>query len=834
MSAGGGAAVSAREGADPHPVRVARSANAKTQCKVERASALAPDLRVPMNVARHFCVLMVVMLVACGGSSAVTPSPGPATHDTPPWAAPAPEPPPSPPVASAEPVPDEPPLSPAPPGKARPIRDLPVLTAPGDLPSLLVEEPSPDPSAASARLPLKSTNAKLELLGSFARVEVAQRFENPKKAPIEVLYVFPLPENAAVTGFTMKVGERKIEAKIDERSRAQATYRAAKKGGLRAALLEQERANVFVQSIANIEPGAAIEVTTRYVQDLTYDAGVYEVVFPMVVGPRVTTGTSRLTPPYLGKGERSGADITVEVVADANLAPKGFVGVTHEVTSYESQRGTKHVLLAKKDKIKNRDFVLRYEAASDRPRATLETSPGASGFFTLTVEPPLIDVDTAVGKREILFVVDVSGSMAGQPLALSKRALALALSKLRPVDTFDVLTFSNGTGRAFDAPRPADEESVTEALAFVDRMQAGGGTFFVDAIGSALSTQTGDADRHRYVFFVTDGFISADDLILRETRKLVGSLEKAGRKAKVFTLGVGPAPNRALLSSIAREGKGAAVYVSTRETPERAVSSFFRYIDHPVLRDVTIDWGGLQPAELQPAELPDLLASRPLVIHGRFTGDPKRGPTVRARSAAGAVEIPVNVRTGGPARDVLGPLWARAKIAALDADLAAGNAGAALAITRLGLEFGLVSRFTSFVAFDRSSRVPGGAPELLWQPAEIEGLTPDGGETKLRAGAEPKPQGGAGSVDEPSREAVTRDKSPASAPPSEPMSERGCACRTGSDSGAPHGAFWVLALAIALFGRRAMSTRPLARSPRRTSARRPGIAPAPGRNRRSP
>ncbi|NUO49510.1 MAG: VWA domain-containing protein [Polyangiaceae bacterium] len=789
-----------------------------------------------MNVARQIFVLMVVMLVACGGSSSVAPSPGPVANDTPPWAPPAPLAHSSPAVATAEPAPDDPPLSAAPPAKPRAIRDLPVLTAPGDLPSLLVDEPLADPTAASAHLPLKSTNARIELFGSFARVEVAQRFENPKKEPIEVLYVFPLPENAAVSGLTMKVGERSIEAKIDERSRAQATYRAAKKEGLRAALLEQERANVFVQSVANIEPGAAIEVTTRYVQDLTYDAGVYEVVFPMVVGPRVTTGTSRLTPPYLGKGERSGSDITIEVIADSALAPKGFVGVTHEVTTHESKRGALHVVLTKKDKIKNRDFVLRYEAATDRPRATLETSPGSKGFFTLTVEPPLIDVDTAIGKREVLFVVDVSGSMAGQPLALSKRTLALALSKLRPTDTFDVLTFSNGTGRAFEAPRPANEASISEALAFVDRMQAGGGTFFVDAIGSALSPQTGDSDRHRYVFFVTDGFVSADDLILRETRKLVQAFEKAGRKAKVFTLGVGPAPNRALLSSIAQEGKGAAVYVSTRETPERAVSSFFRYIDHPVLRDVTIDWGTLQATDLLPAELPDLLASRPLVIHGRFLGEPKRGPVVRARSATGPIEIPVTVHSAGPARDVLGPLWARAKIAALDVDLAAGDPNARLGITRLGLEYGLVTRFTSFVAFDRASRVPGGAPQLLWQPADPieQGLPPkDDGEKKSPA-HQPKPEaGGGGRADEqaPTREEMMNDKATAASPPAEPMSDRGCACRTGSDSGGPHGAFWLLSLVIALLGRRAMPTRPFARSPRRTSARRPGVASAPRRHR---
>ncbi len=679
------------------------------------------------------------------------------------------------------------------------LADGPVLTDAGELPHLLVDEPLADPADPASRLPLRATRATIHVQPPFAEVEVVQRFENPRKGPIEVVYVFPLPENAAVRGMTLRSGDREITAKIDERQRARASFHAAKKEGLLAALLEQERANVFVYSITNVAPGKAIEVTTRYIQDLTYDAGVYEVVFPMVVGPRSGTGASRITPPYLGKGERSGVDVAIDVIAERSVAPRGFVGVTHSLSSRETSDGKLRATLANKDKVANRDFVLRFATAEDRPRATLVTSTATgdagAGYFTLTVEPPLVDVEGAVGRRELVFVVDVSGSMAGPPLALAKRAIRLALERLRPVDTFDVITFSNGTGRLFDAPRPADAAAIQRALAFVEDMEADGGTFVVDAVREALTPPVESA-RRRDVVFITDGFVSADDLIVRETRKLV---EARGQGAKVFGVGVGSAPNRALVESIGREGRGAALYLSNREDPARMVGRLFRFIDLPILRDVRVDWRGLEVTDVSPAAEGDLLASRPLVIHGKLAGRAASPPVLHAESPSGPVEIPiVTVAADGPVRDGVGALWARSRIADLEADLASGDQAARLAITRLGLEFGLVTRFTSFVAFDRAARASDGRPEVIQQPVEA----PEGMEGGFRTPRGDTDKDGL-HEERPAKGSVQMGGAAPAAPPEEAdRGPRGCFCRAGGADGAGAPYAWLVALTLTLLWRR--------------------------------
>ncbi len=738
-----------------------------------------------MRLARLLLVLIIVLLVACGGSAG--PSLALPPNDTPGnTAAAAALAPPSPAASPAGPGSFEPPPSRDPP---RDLKEGPIHTEAGQLPSLLVDEPTAE-GTPRRDLPLRATRASIRITPPVAEVEVVQRFENRRATPIDVVYVFPLPENAAVRGFSLRVGERTIVGRIDERGRARKTYGAARGARLAAALLEQERANVFVQSIANIPPNEAIEVTTRYLVELTYDAGVYELAFPLVVGPREAT-SSRVTPPYLGKGERSGADISIDVVADKALVPGGLVAVTHDLTTVESSGAAWHVVLAKKDRIANRDFVLRFEASSKEPRATLVRSGEADGYFLLTVDPPRVDVDRAVGEREIVFAVDVSGSMAGPPLALTKRALRLALERLRPVDTFDIVTFSQGTGRLFGSPQPASSESIERAMAFVDHMQAGGGTYVQDAIAAALEGP-GPGKRRDVVFF-TDGYVSADDLIVKKTRELVTGTAARGERAKVFGVGVGAAPNRSLIESLSREGNGAPAYLLTREDPVRAVRTLFRHIDSTVIRDITFDWGGLRVSDVTPERDLDLVASRPLVVHGRFSGRASRPAVVRATSPSGPIEIPITTVGSTAGEPLLGSLWARARIGELEVDYAAGDRRARLAMTRLALDFGLVTRFTSFVAFDRGGPAAEGPAELILQPVEA----PEGLSLGLRVTREEEPkepladEGGATRADE---------QTVAASPPAEvERTSRGCFCHAAESE---RGLGWLAF--VALFGATAL------------------------------
>ena len=647
-------------------------------------------------------------------------------------------------------------------------------TDPGEIPELvLAKEGRP-------KLPLEHTHVSAALTGFVAEVEVRQTFTNPHPEPIEAIYIFPLPENAAVHDMRMQIGERVIEAEVKERREARRTYEAAKAEGYTSALLEQERPNVFTQSVANIEPGKKIDVVIRYVQDLTYDAGAYEFVFPMVVGPRYSPpgrvpDADRISPPIVGKGERTGHDVSIEVVADAGSAIGDVEVPTHEVVTRRPADGTLRLTLAEKKSLPNRDFLLRYRAAAEKPRATLYTTPengDGAGYFSLVVQPPALDLEELVGRRELLFVVDVSGSMSGTPLAMCRRAMREALTRLRPVDTFDIITFAGTPRRAFEAPRPANDANVREALAIVDELHAGGGTEMRDAVAAALSTEPG-AGRHRYVFFLTDGYVGNEEEIIASSDRFVKALEERGQRARVFGFGVGSSVNRYLIEGLSRAGKGVSVYATTREDPIRAVNRFYHYVDRAVMTDVKVDWGALGASEVFPAELPDLFASHPMIVHGKYRGKPQ-APVVTGKVGGREVVLPVQIapaRAVADPRRVFGALWARSKIGGLEQDLADGSAEARQEITRLGIDHRLVTQFTSFVAVDRSRRVAAaGSPKSITMPVEeAEGVDVDmaGGER-----AEVYPTG-------------------ASAPPPEPSMAaadsrelRACGCRVpGSQSG---------------------------------------------------
>lgn len=656
--------------------------------------------------------------------------------------------------ASAAPAPDEARKLIGPP--AAPLGDAPLQLAAGDLDAVRAVRTGPGrlpqlqvavAGGESLPLPLRDTRVFAELTGFVARVDVVQTYQNPFAEPIEAVYTFPLPENAAVDDLTIRIGERVIRAEIQKRDDARKTYEDAKESGHTAALLEQERPNIFTQSVANIAPGESIDVSIRYVQHLTYDAGTYEFVFPMVVGPRFMPGAptghggtgwspdttevpdaSRISPPVIGAGLRTGHDIDVEVVVDAGFSISDVQTPTHQVDAHTDHDGTLSVRLADGDRIPNRDFVLRYRVAGEQPRAAAFAAPGPKGeggVVSLVVQPPRLDLDALVGQREIIFVVDVSGSMSGVPLAQAKAAMQRALRGLGPDDTFNVHTFAGQTARAFPAPRPANAASIESALRFVDAAQAGGGTYLADAVQQALG-DVGEG-RHRYVVFLTDGFVGNEAQIFDAAEALVAAQAKAGRKARVFGMGIGGSVNRHLIEGLATAGDGAAMYVLPTEMPDGAIDRFWRAVDHPVLTDVRVDWGDLEVSDVEPAVMPDLLATGPLVILAKY-GAPGRG-TVRITGKVDGkdVTLPVEVALppairadGGPRRgEALPALWARSRVETLSRRLWQGHDATAVeAITALGLEYRLVTAYTSFVAVDRSRVVGDGAPKTVVQPVE--------------------------------------------------------------------------------------------------------------------
>jgi Ca-activated chloride channel homolog len=698
-------------------------------------------------------------------------------------------------------------------GQATPLNAALIYTDPGELPRLELAKDS------AKKLSLEHTHVSAKLHGFVAEVEVAQTYSNPFPEPIEAVYVFPLPENSAVNHLHMLIGERRIEAEVKERRVARTMYEEAKRSGHTAALLEQERPNVFTQSVANIEPGKKIDVVVRYLQDLTYDRGQYEFVFPMVVGPRYMPGAtidgapkgkgtkhdtnrvpdaSRISPPYVGAGTRSGRDISLELVASADLPLGAFEVPTHEVVSRTPADGTLRLTLAEKASIPNRDFVLRYQAAAREPGARLALSEAkdGKGFFSLVVQPPALDVNALVGQREIIFVVDVSGSMSGVPLSMCRAAMREALGALRPVDTFNVFTFSGATSRAFERSVPANEANVRRAFEVVSELDAGGGTEMADAVREALSPDLADG-RHRYVFFMTDGFVGNEDEIIDGAGSFVREIEKQGKKARVFAFGVGSSVNRYLIDGLSSAGKGLAVYATPNEHPARAVNGFFHYIDRAVLEDLKIDWGGLQTEELLPQPLPDVFASHPLVVHGRYRGKPARPIVISARAGSQRYELPVRVDQAKSelyAARVLGALWAREKVGLLEQGIWDGREETvAPEITKLGLDFHLVTRYTSLIAIDSSRRLAAPAQrtvvEALDRPAGVDVAMAGGESYGYSFEGDRDSDGIADSQDVATDEDAAEEADMAPPPAPEPLEEleiygveqrRGCGCRVGA------------------------------------------------------
>lgn len=600
-------------------------------------------------------------------------------------------------------------------------------TEPGDLPQLAV-----DVGGERLPLPLLHTDIRAELTGTVARVEVTQSWWNPLDRPVEAEYAFVLPENAAVDGLQLQVGDRLLEATIRRRGEARRAYARAHDAGHTAALLEQDRPGRLRQAVTNLPPGEDVDTIVRYVQDLSVDGDTWEFVAPLVQGPRQPPGEgggaadagdgeraadgdrapsgphgSGVTPSVVGEGERSGRDVTLTIVVDGGLPVADFDTPGHAVDAVMDE-GDLILTLAAADRLPNHDFVLRLRRDGPAPRAAVQAyrpDPQADGFFTLVVQPPSADLGPAVGQRELVFVVDVSGSMSGWPVRLAQHLAREAVLELRPTDTFDVLVFSDRTERAFRAPRPANRANVAEALAFLGREWPAGGTELGAAVREALGPPL-DGERDRVVIVLTDAQYGPGEEVVADIEHAARHRRPGGRRSRLFAWGVGDV-DRPLIEAMSRAGGGTSAYFDRCADPGEAVGALFRSIDAPVLTDVRVDWGALDVTDIETGAVPDLLASRPFVLHGRYRAPGAATVVLSGERDGRRIELPVPVvlperRTRG---DALATLWARARIDRLTPLTWRGERDAAAAIEALGLSFGIVTPYTSFLAVDEVQRV---------------------------------------------------------------------------------------------------------------------------------
>lgn len=598
--------------------------------------------------------------------------------------------------------------------------------------------------------PLRHTDVQVDVAGFVARVTVRQQFHNPFQEKIEAVYTFPLSQDAAVDAMTMRVGDRVIEGEIREREEARRVYEQARAEGHVASLLDQERPNIFTQSVANIEPGEEVDITIGYSELLDWKDGEFQFDFPMVVGPRYIPGApagagegigtapptaqvpdaGRITPPVTPEGTRAGHDISLTVNVRAGLPIRRLDSQQHEVTVEYADEAKTSAVVKLKDRatIPNRDFVLVYATAGDRIEDAVLTHTDERGkFLTLVLQPPQRVRQEAVVPKELIFVIDSSGSMRGFPIDTAKTAMRLCIENAHPDDTFNLLTFSGGTKLCFPGPVPNTDANRSRALAFLDDLQGSGGTEMMTAINAALADQH-DPKRLRVVCFMTDGYVGNDMAIIDAIQKNAGT-------ARVFAFGIGRSVNRYLLDGMAAAGRGEVQYVLDEKQAQGAGERFYERVRWPVLTDIAVDFGDLKMGEVYPPRVPDLFAAKPVVICAQYREGGKGTITLAGRTGAGPFErkIEVTLPEKQPENRELASTWARRKIDHLmQQDLTGvqqGNPNPAVQeeILGLGLRYRLLTQFTSFVAVEKVTITAGGQPRTVAVPVEMpQGVSYEG------------------------------------------------------------------------------------------------------------
>jgi len=553
------------------------------------------------------------------------------------------------------------------------------------------------------QLPLKGTNVEISVSGVIADVKVTQTYKNEGSRPINARYVFPASTRAAVYAMQMRMGDQIITAKIKEREKAKQEFEEAKKAGKSASLLEQNRPNVFSMSLANIIPGEQVDIDLRYTELLVPTDGVYEVDFPTVVGPRYSSQAEASAPdtdqwvksPYLHEGQKSTSDLHISTRISAGVPIRDLSCTSHVINTEWQDATTAKVSLDGTDPNQgNRDFILRYRLSGDQIASGLILYKGQDeNFFLYMAQPPERVAAASIPAREYIFVVDVSGSMEGFPLNTSKRLLRDLIGQLRPSDLFNIVLFAGDSTVLSPKSLPADQASISKAIRLLDQQRGSGGTELLAAIKQAASLPRAD-DYSRSIVLVTDGYVSGE-------RGVFDYIRENLNKSNLFAFGIGTAVNRYLIEGVARAGMGEP-FVVTKDTEATTAAAKFRdYIQTPVLTDMQIKTPGFDVYDVHPTQLPDLFARRPVVLFGKWRGEPAGTIELRGHTGNGDYNTTLNVSDVKPDEEnqALRYLWARSMIAELS-DYGSGglDPDRVKAVTALGLKYNLLTQYTSFIA----------------------------------------------------------------------------------------------------------------------------------------
>ena len=562
--------------------------------------------------------------------------------------------------------------------------------------------------------PTLKTDVHMRITGMIARVKVEQHFKNPTNDWMEGVYVFPLPEESAVDHLDMKIGERVIEGQIKEKEQAKKVYEAAKQEGKKATLLEQERANIFTTNVANIGPLEEITVVIEYQETLRYDQGQFRVRFPMVVAPRyipgsplasdfVGTGFSRdtdkvpdasqITPPVLhpSKGPINPVRIKIDLDAGFQLAQ---LENPYQKTDMKQDGHRYSISLAAGETLANRDFELVWKPeVGDKPQAAVFTETKKDKTYALVmVMPPSAasEAKTTPMPREVIFVIDTSGSMEGMSMEQARESLALALGRLMPQDRFNVIQFNSYTSKLYPDAVPVNGRTLREAQDYARNLRANGGTEIAGALDAAL-IGSDNPNVIRQVVFMTDGSVGNEEALFGIIRKKLGD-------SRLFTIGIGSAPNSLFMTKAAEFGHGTFTYIGKVEEVNEKMSGLFRKLENPVLTNISVRLPGVIDGEMWPRQLPDLYAGEPVMLSAMLNDT---GADMTVSGTSGAVKWSTKLAlASNKTESGVGVLWARKKISSL-MDAAHTNPDEAKnAIITTALDHHLVSKYTSLVAID--------------------------------------------------------------------------------------------------------------------------------------
>lgn len=578
--------------------------------------------------------------------------------------------------------------------------------------------------------PILATDVDITVSGPIVRATITQRFENPADAWVEGVYVFPLPEGAAVDTLKMQIGDRLIDGVIKEREEARRIYEQAREDGRKASLVEQERPNMFTNSVANIGPGETVIVQIEYQETVDQSSGIFSLRFPMVVGPRYNPAPQihtvefdersgwgrvndpvpdrdRITPPVQHPDLGDINPVALTVSLNPGFALGDITSAFHEIDLRRTGNDGAILTFKEGEVPANKDFELTWTAKDgDAPTAALfRENVAGDDYALLFLTPPLnVDQDRPALPREVIFVIDNSGSMSGPSIVQAKDSLLFALGRLTAQDRFNVIRFDNTMEVLFPTPVLASERNVSYARGFVSSLDAAGGTEMLPALRRALSDHApGATDTLRQVIFLTDGAIGNEEQMFREISRNRG-------RSRVFTVGIGSAPNSFFMNRAAEIGRGTFTHIGDVNQVRERMSELFAKLENPVLTDIDVAWAGGEMTDISPAPVPDLYLGEPIVLTARAKNLPDSLKiTGTLDGAPWSVIIPLDKATAGKG---LGKLWARRHIASLEADRSRGDDASAIdrIILTTALGHHIVSRLTSLVAVDVTPSRPGEEP----------------------------------------------------------------------------------------------------------------------------